>query len=365
MPMVALDTITNINNDNPQGPEEKDTLNEQNLYCLQLLDVDVLHQHCIEVERLLLSERRVYKRIKRANKENQQRQSRHISCKINSGINNKNSDKCVQGLFYECRRLTLRLEATLERALLARSDPYPALPFFCIEDNTLETRIKEASKNKLDNRGLFHNLENPYTRPSWASALIDNIYEPSLDLARERQAAYQAEDQEDYSPALHVVSSVADFALHFEPEMNDWECDWVLIVLEGTNLDYSEVNEDLLEQVKPYHKSISKTVYFNPITQCLPYIAAEIMTLPNSVFFAASKTSSNTAALPNRLAPRTILKPVSAPRITDCTNASCEPITIACSKFNARYFKNIPRLIEFAHVAETKMGIKIESPTGY
>lgn len=368
MPKVAstLDTIININNDNLQGPEEKHTLSGQNPSCLQLLDLDVLRQHCDKVERLFLSERRLYKRLSQTNKENQQRQSHHMSSNSSSNIDDNNSANSFQLYFQEYRHLLLQLDAIAEHILLPKSgpDPHLPLPSFCVEDSTLESRLQEANNNKQDNRGLFHNLENPYACPGWAPALINNIYEPYLDLTHERQTFNETEDQEDYSPTMCLISSMSDVAINHKLEMSDWECDWVLVILEGASLDYSKVDVSLLDQVMPYPKTGSKTVYFNPVIQHLPYIAAERMTLPTSIFFSSRKICA-VAAPPDKCTTRTILKPISAPHITDCTNTTYEPIIIARSKFNMRYSKNIPRLVEFAHAAETKLGLRIKQPTGY
>lgn len=359
---MTLNTNYNVQNNKKQTKLSTDEVQ----YYVQLFEVDVLDQHCDQVEKLWHKAHKNYKQLTKANKAKKalNRQSNKPD-NISSNIFDKNElIKCFEELNQASQRLTLRWNAALQRAQAinlasASSRQNNVVTFYFIDDITLENRIAKAKQNKQDNCGVFHNLENPYTSPNWAPALIENVYKPSLALMDEIR---QNENKETCSPESHGVSSVADFSQYHESKVEDWEDDWVFVFSKTSRFYDASFDIDFIEQGKYYQSDSAERVKFNFTIYCLPYIDAE-MTILSKLLPTVSNTKIKTA-LYSVQSLQSVLKPVSLPQINDCDIIS-DPVFIHPSLSNRRYFKNIPRLIEFAHYAEKYQGIRMHSPTGY
>lgn len=362
-----MSVTLNTNNNNQNNKKQTRLSTDQVHYYLQLFKVDVLDLHCDQVRKLCHKAHKNYKHFKNTNEVKKvfNRQS-NKSDNISSNIFDENElIKCFEQLNQASQRLTLRWNAALQRVQSADSASACSRQknvetFHLIDDVMLENRIAKAKQNKQDNCGLFHNLENPYTSPNWAPALIENVYKPSLALMDEIR---QNHNKETYSIELHGVSSVADLSQYHESKVEYWEDEWVFIFSKTFSFYNASVDTDFIEQSKFYKSNSAKKVNFNRTVYCLPYIDAEMIVL-SKLLPTVSNAKIKTARCSVQSL-QSVLKPISSPQMNDCGIIGNDPIFINPSPSNRRYFKNIPRLIEFAYHAEKDRGKKMDSPTGY
>lgn len=241
---------------------------------------------------------------------------------------------------------------------------------FSLEDSQseLDNALETALENKLNNRGLYHNLENPQY-PDWAPKLVHEIYIPTIRRINDIHQQYQQADQVKVVPDNHDWVCVINYKV---PRKHD-------IKTRNRRLKFIVTTQDLpsMSPTQDYHPRT--TVRFSPTVQICTFPYHDIVSkhealephddFPDIVeLFTIDETEDSEYDWSNTRAyidpPKSILKPVSPPKFGDL-DSYLEPIKIGKSTEHKRYAKNIPRLIEFGAYSESKLGIKLNKPDGY
>lgn len=271
-----------------------------------------------------------------------------------------------------------------------------------IELSALKKRLKTALLNKINNQGLYHNLPKPY-HPNWAANLIQEVYLPISLMQKERALLIERHDSREQEVDEHPgwvniikynVSRNVDAKIKRRRLEHYFEwCD--LKDEHGAH----EVNEELHQKIItfshdveictfPFALGIATHEAEAGIKAELEQGANEVIIetfeifkseevlewpfykLVNSPKFLEAKAPSNSSTpyiskKSVNLKMRGILKPVSAPRVGDSEHYFTPIEVFPSPEFKKRYVKNIPRLIEFAAYAESKLGSSTICPQGY
>lgn len=284
---------------------------------------------------------------------------------------------------------TLESFSSMEDTPSENENDIPTTPTLVDESclSLVDLDLHTAMINRDTNRGLYHNLPHPYT-PDWAKEVIKKVYNPASIVSQKSMIQLVQKQDGDET----------------ESKMDE---DWVIVVknnvlrsvdlkLRQRRLKFLVSQKKLNTEAGVSHTAkgskLHKVSFSSRLDICI-FPSAFVMThheresamydgfldgnmevfdlyqdeeichwwpTPCPVKEQTAKVKADNK--PTQLV--SILKPVSAPKPSDGEHYFT-PIEVNPSPNDKRYMKNIPRVIEFAAYAETKLGLKTDYPTGY
>lgn len=296
----------------------------------------------------------------------------HLSFKFLSKAN----DLCTLDLFTSMEDTSSENDIPTTPTLVNESCP-----------SLVDLDLQTAMVNRDNNRGLYHNLPHPYT-PDWAKEVIKKIYIPAYTVSQKCMIQLLQKQDGDESE-----SKVAE--------------DWIIVVkinvprsvdlkLRQRRLKFLVSKKEMKNEAGASYATkgskSSKVLFCSSLDVCFfPSALAVLHHERESSIYDDSlhgnmevfdlyqdeeishwwptpcpvkKQASYANADKKSAQLVSILKQVSAPKPRDGEHYFT-PIEVNPSPNDKRYVKNIPRVIEFAAYAETKLGLKTTYPTGY